>query len=58
MQYSYIITTISMLTFGLVGGFFVARFGIMPGTEWASIVMMLGIAAISYRAVVRDAGLG
>jgi putative membrane protein len=35
----------------------VARFGIMPGTEWASIVMMLGIAAISYRAVIRDAGM-
>ena len=57
MQYSHIITITSLLAFGFVGGFFVQRFGIMPGTEWASIVMMLGIAAISYRAVVRDAGM-
>jgi putative membrane protein len=56
-SHSRLIRIISILTFGLVGGFFVARFGIMPGTEWASIVMMLGIAAISYRAVVRDIGI-
>jgi len=43
---------VSILAFGLVGGFFVAKFGVLPGTEWLAIVMMLGIAAISYGAVI------
>lgn len=55
--YSRLIHMISILTFGLVGGFFVQRFRIMPWLERVSIVMMLGIAAISYYAVVRDTGL-
>lgn len=55
-SHSRIIYILSLLTFGFVGGFFVQRFGIMPGLERVSIVMMLSIAAISYRAVVRDAG--
>ena len=45
-----------MLAFGLVGGFFVARFGVLPWTERFSILMMLSIASISYYTVVRDAG--
>jgi len=53
--YSRIIHVLSILAFGLVGGFFVERFGIVPGLERVSIAMMLGIAAISYYAVVRDA---
>ena len=54
--YSRVIVIVSILAFGLVGGFFVAQFGVLPGTEWVSIVMMLGIAAISYIALVRDSG--
>lgn len=54
--YSRLIAIVSILAFGLVGGFFVAQFGILPGTEWLAIVMMLGIAAISYIALVRDSG--
>ena len=53
--HSGLIRIISILAFWLVGGFFVSRFGVMPGTEWVSILMILGIAAISYRALVRDA---
>jgi len=54
--YSRIIYIISILLFWLIGGFFVERFGILPWLERVSIVMMLGIAAISYYAIVRDAG--
>gem|GEM_PF-4748362 len=39
-----------------MGGFFVAKFGILPGTEWVSILMMLAIAAISYSALVHGSG--
>ncbi len=53
--YSSIVTAISIVSFGLVGWFFVERFGIMPGLERVSIIMMLGIAAISYRAVIKNA---
>lgn len=53
--YSSIVTAISIVSFGLVGWFFVERFGIIPGLERVSIVMMLGIAAISYGAVIKDA---
>lgn len=55
--YSRIISIICILTFGLVGGFFVERFGVVAGRERISIVMMLSIAAISYVAVVRDTGM-
>lgn len=54
--YSRLVSTVSILAFGLVGGFFVAKFGILPGTEWVSILMMLAIAAISYSALVHSSG--
>lgn len=54
--YSRLVTTVSILAFWLVGGFFVAKFGILPGTEWVSILMMLAIAAISYSALVYNSG--
>lgn len=54
--YSRLVTTLSILAFGLVGGFFVAKFGILPGTEWVSILMMLAIAAISYSSLVHNSG--
>lgn len=54
--YSRLVSTVSILAFGLVGGFFVAKFGILPGTEWVSILMMLAIASISYSALVHSSG--
>lgn len=54
--YSRVIHILSILTFGLVGGFFVERFGIMPELERVSIVMMLGIAAISYNSLAHNSG--
>lgn len=53
--YSRIIPYITILIFGIIGGFFVERFGIMPWRERVSIAMMLGIASISYGAVIKDA---
>ncbi len=46
---------VSIVLFGVIGWFFVERFGIIPGLERVSILVMLGIAAISYRAAIKDA---